>query len=559
MTQAPKSDNLTRRARPSQRRWYVTTAIPYVNARPHIGFALEAILTDSLARYHRLRGEDVRFLTGTDDNSLKNVRAAEREGLPTSEFIARNAKNFEALGNQLNLSFDDFIRTSTDPRHIEGVTKLWEAIDANGDIYTRPYRGLYCVGCEQFYTEDELIDGLCPEHLTRPEVIEEENYFFRLSRYADQLTRLIESDQLRVLPRTRKNEVLSFIRGGLQDFSISRSQARARGWGIPVPGDPNQVMYVWFDALGNYVTALDYAHEGPLYQRYWVQNPQRVHVIGKGIIRFHAVYWPAMLLAAGVPLPTTIFVHGYVTVSSEKMSKSLGNVVDPVELAGQYGTDALRYYLLREIPATEDGDFTLERFIRSTNADLGDRLGNLLNRTVSMVGRYFDGQVPAPHASSDADTSLIESALRLPERIDAAMERYAPHEALGIIWELVDAANKYVEDGAPWSLAKQRSAGGETGSAAGERLETVLYNLVEALRLVAYFAEPFIPGIATGIATQLGVSVETNSKRRSRRQHVQESSWGRYLPGTQVVPGEVLFHKHELPEISGAETPANAH
>ncbi|MGO8948410.1 MAG: class I tRNA ligase family protein [Ktedonobacterales bacterium] len=558
MTNPSKTtDHNVNRARSNTRRWYVTTAIPYVNARPHIGFALEAVLTDSLARYHRLRGDDVRFLTGTDDNSLKNVRAAEREGVPTSEFIARNAQHFEALGEQLDLSFDDFIRTSTDPRHIEGVTKLWQAVDANGDIYSRPYRGLYCVGCEQFYTEDELIDGLCPEHLTRPEVVEEENYFFRLSRYGDQLIDLIESDQLRVLPRTRKNEVLSFIRGGLQDFSVSRSQLRARGWGIPVPGDPEQVMYVWFDALGNYVTALDYAHDGPLYQRYWVQNPQRVHVIGKGIIRFHAVYWPAMLLSAGVPLPTTIFVHGYVTVSSEKMSKSLGNVVDPVELAERYGTDALRYYLLREIPSTEDGDFTLERFIRSTNADLGDRLGNLLNRTVSMIGRYYDGRVPAPHAVDDADSLLIESARGLLERIDAAMERYAPHEALGILWELVDAANKYVEDSAPWSLAKHRSSGGSAGAAAGERLETVLYNLAEALRLVAYFSQPFIPGIAAGIETQLGVSPDSHTRRSSKRSHIEAGTWGRYPPGTQVAPGEVLFRKHELPEASDADIPAN--
>jgi methionyl-tRNA synthetase len=529
-------------------RWYVTTAIPYVNAKPHIGFALEAVLTDSLARYHRLRGEDVRFLTGTDDNSLKNVRAAEREGIPTSELIARNARDFEALHEELNLSFDDFIRTSVDRRHLEGVTKLWKAVEANGDIYTRAYRGLYCVGCEQFYTEDELIDGLCPEHLTRPEEVEEENYFFRLSRYADQLTRLIESNELQILPQTRRNEVLSFIRGGLQDFSISRSQLRARGWGIPVPGNPEQVMYVWFDALGNYITALDYGNDGPLYQHYWVENPQRVHVIGKGIIRFHAVYWPAMLLSAGVPLPTTIFVHGYVLVGSEKMSKSIGNVVDPVLLAEEYGTDALRYFLLREIPAADDGDFTLERFIRATNADLGDRLGNLLNRTVSMVDRYCEGKVPAPHTVSDPDTQLIETARNLPRRIHAAMERYAPNEALGFIWELVDAANKYVEDSTPWTLAKRRKAGGDDGAAAGERLNTVLYNLVEALRLIAHFCQPFIPGTAEGIARQLGISLAASPIGASSESGRAPESWGEYQPGTRLVPGEVLFRKHELPE-----------
>ncbi|HEX3269719.1 MAG TPA: class I tRNA ligase family protein, partial [Ktedonobacterales bacterium] len=426
-------------------RWYVTTAIPYVNARPHIGFAFEAILTDALARYHRQRGEDVRFLTGTDENSLKNAQAAEKEGIPTAELVERNAEFFHALRESLNLSFDDFIRTSVEARHLEGVAKLWEACDRNGDIYSRPYKGLYCVGCEQFYTEDELIDGLCPEHLTRPELVEEKNYFFRLSRYADQLRELIESDQLKIVPQTRKNEVLSFIRSGLQDFSVSRSRARARDWGIPVPGDPEQVMYVWFDALGNYITALDYAHESELYQHYWVENPNRVHVIGKGIVRFHAVYWPAMLLSAGVPLPTTIFVHSYITLGGGKVSKSLGNVIDPVELAETYGTDALRYYLLREISPFEDGDFTLERFIRSYNADLADQLGNLLNRVVSMVGRYYDGVVPTPGDRAEEDERLISVAQALPERIHTAISRYDPQAALAAIWELVGAANSYVE------------------------------------------------------------------------------------------------------------------
>src|SRR5262249_8272734 len=266
----------------------------------------------------------------------------------------------------------------------------------------------------------------CPEHRTAPEVVEEENYFFRLSRYAGQLRDLIETDQLRIVPQTRKNEVLSFLRGGLTDFSISRSRARAHGWGIPVPGAPEQVIYVWFDALGTYITALGYADDAPLYQRYWIDNPQRIHVIGKGIIRFHAVYWPAILLSAGVPLPTTIFVHGYVTVGGQKISKSLGNVIDPVALTEQYGTDTVRYYLLREIPASDDGDFPLGRRIRTHNSDLADQLGNLLNRTVSMIGRYFEGVVPAPAAAEVVDRRLIVAAARLQERVDAAMARFAP-------------------------------------------------------------------------------------------------------------------------------------
>jgi methionyl-tRNA synthetase len=525
-----------------RRPWYVTTAIPYVNARPHIGFALEIVLTDALARYHRLRGDDVWFLTGTDENSLKNVQAAEREGIPTRELVDRNAAQFEGLRGPLDLSFDDFIRTSNDPRHLDGVRKLWEACDRAGDIYKRTYRGLYCVGCEQFYTEDELIDGLCPEHLTRPEVVEEENYFFRLSRYQDQLLALIESDQLRIVPQTRKNEVVSFIRMGLADFSISRSRARAHGWGIPVPGDPGQVMYVWFDALGNYITALGYADEAPLYKRYWAYNPNRVHVIGKGIIRFHAVYWPAMLLSAGVPLPTTIFVHGYVTVSGGKISKSLGNVIDPVALVEQYGTDAVRYYLLREIPSTEDGDFTLERFVRAHNNDLADQLGNLLNRVVSMVGRYYKGEVPAPGDLDEVDRRLLDTAQGLRARVDAAMERFAPHEALAAIWELVGAANKYVGEVEPWTLAKRRKADGEEGAAAEARLATALYNLVEALRLIAYYCAPFIPGTAEGIARQLGIALETGGDWE------RVSGWGRYPAGTSVQPGGILFPKLELPE-----------
>lgn len=527
-------------------RWYITTAIPYVNAKPHIGFALEIVLTDAVARYHRLIGDDVRFLTGTDENSLKNVQAAEREGIPTQALVDRNAEQFSGLRGPLNLSFDDFIRTSTEPRHIEGVRKLWEASDQAGDIYRRTYHGLYCVGCEQFYTEDELIDGLCPEHLTRPEEVAEENYFFRLSRYGEQLRELIESDRLRIVPQTRKNEVLSFIRMGLADFSISRSRARSHGWGIPVPGNPDQVMYVWFDALSNYITALGYAEDAPLYERYWVHNPSRVHVIGKGIIRFHAVYWPAMLLSAGVPLPTTIFVHGYVTVGGEKISKSLGNVIDPVEIADRYGTDALRYYLLREIPATEDGDFTLERFIRAYNGDLADQLGNLLNRVISMIGRYYGGVAPAPGGLEVADRRLVGIAEGLRERVDAAVARFAPHEALAAIWELVGAANKYVVEIEPWTLAKRRKAGGEDGAAAEIRLATSLYNLAEALRLVAHYCAPFIPATAEGIARQLGIALDRSGDWSS------VSSWGQYPAGTTVQPGSVLFPKLELP----AETPA---
>ncbi|MBN1220035.1 MAG: methionine--tRNA ligase [Anaerolineae bacterium] len=518
--------------------YFITTAIPFVNAQPHIGHALEFVLTDALARYHRLKGENVRFLTGTDENSLKNVQAAEGEGIPTQVLVDRNAAHFYDLGATLNLSFDDFIRTSVERRHLDGVVKLWQACDQAGDIYRRAYRGLYCVGCEQFYTDDELTAGLCPEHLTPPELVEEENYFFRLSRYADQLLALIESNQLRIVPDTRKNEVISFIRAGLHDFSISRSRARAHNWGIPVPGDPDQVMYVWFDALGNYITALDYATNGSLYGYYWQNNPQRVHVIGKGITRFHAVYWPAMLLSAGVPLPTTIFIHGYITVDGQKVSKSLGNAVDPVELAQAYGADALRYYLLREIKATEDGDFSRERFVRVYNADLADQLGNLLSRVGGMIARYYNGIVPAPGPAESIDQTLLDTAQSLPERVNTAMAQFAPHEALAAIWDLIGAANKYIVEVQPWVLAKQR----QQDPAAETRLATILYNLAETLRLAADYCQPFLPATAGSIAQQLGITLDPN------RDWAEVSSWGRYPAGTVVQPGGVLFPKLVSPE-----------
>lgn len=524
--------------------YYITTAIPYVNAKPHIGFALELVLTDALARYHRLKGEDVWFLTGTDENSLKNVQAAGREDISTQALVNRNAAYFYALRDSLNLSFDDFIRTSVDPRHTAGVQKLWQACAQNGDIYKKAYRGLYCVGCEQFYEESELVAGLCPEHRTRPEVVEEENYFFRLSRYAGRLYELIESDQLRIVPQTRKNEVLSFIRAGLLDFSISRSWARAHGWGIPVPGDPEQVIYVWFDALGNYITALNYAQESGLYQRYWAHNPQRIHVIGKGITRFHAIYWPAMLLSAGAPLPVTIFIHGYITLGGEKISKSLGNAVDPIDLAEQYSIDALRYYLLREIKATEDGDFTLERFVRTYNADLANQLGNLLSRWVGMVNRYYDGVVPAPGAPLDVDRHLIHTAgSLLRERVDAAMSQFAPHEALAAIWDLIGAANKYIVEVQPWTLARQR----REQAAAEARLATTLYNLAETLRLVAHYCAPFLPATAEAIVGQLGLAFDPNSD------WAKVSSWGGYPAGTVIRPGDALFPKFEM-GANSAET-----
>ncbi len=511
--------------------WYITTAIPYVNARPHIGFALEIVLTDALARYHRLKGYEVRFLTGSDDNSLKNVQAAQEKGISTRELVERNAKLYEALRGPLNLSFDDFIRTSVDARHLEGAQKLWKACSRSGDVYRKPYGGLYCVGCEQFYAEKELSDGLCPEHGTRPEWIEEENYFFRLSKYQDQLELLIRSGELRILPETRKNEVLSFIRAGLEDFSVSRSYARSRGWGVPVPDDPGQVMYVWFDALGNYITALDWASEDPLYRRFWLNNPNRIHVIGKGIIRFHAVYWPAMLLSAGIPLPSTIFVHGYLTVEGKKMSKSLGNTIDPVQWAERFGTDSLRYFLLRRIRATDDADFSLKPFLLAYNADLADQLGNLVSRVAGMLERYFGGEVPSPGEEREPG-SLRSLAESLPQVIDEAIQRFAPWDALAALWDLIAEANRYVVQRQPWELDKRRGASPE----AGAELATTLYNLAETLRLIAHHLAPFLPETAAAIAARLSLGLEIGGWEKALR-------WGLLPPGTKVRAGAPLFPK----------------
>jgi methionyl-tRNA synthetase len=515
-------------------RYYITTAIAYVNAQPHIGHALEFTQADCFARYHRLREEDTYFLTGTDENALKNVQAAEAEGISVRQLVDRNSERFRELRGDLDLSYDQFIRTAADPRHAPGCQKLWEACDRNGDIYKKHYRGLYCVRCEKFLDEDELENGLCPIHLVPPEPVEEENYFFRLSRYQDQLYDLISTDRYRIIPETRKNEILSFISRGLQDFSISRSQERARGWGVQVPGDPSQVMYVWFDALSNYITALDYADDGELYERYWVQNPHRVHCVGKDIIRFHAIYWPAMLLSAGVPLPEALFVHGFINIGGAKISKSLGNVVDPVQLVRDYGTEAVRYYLLRAVNPTADSDFTLENFEERYNADLANDLGNLLNRTVSMIGRYRDGVIPAPADETDLSSSVCEVAERATAGVSAALDRYDPKSGLDAVWELVTRTNRYVEESAPWTLAKAARNGDES---ANGRLDTALATLAESLRIISALLEPFLPATSARILAQLG------GERRGTWQ--ERFTWSASLSGARTAKAEPIFPRLE--------------
>lgn len=477
-------------------KWTITTAIPYVNAKPHIGFALEMIQGDVLARFRRSQGYDVRFQAGTDENSLKNVLAAETAGVPVQELVDDNAAAFLELNQTLDLSVDDYIRTSCDPRHRPGVEKLWRACDASGDLYKRHYEGLYCAGCEQFYKTEDLDQGQCREHRTTPDRISETNYFFRLSRYRDQLYDLVRSDTIEIVPSVRKNEVLRWIESGLEDFSVSRPSHRARGWGLSVPDDPDQVIYVWFDALANYITAPGYGGNDCGYRDHWQDASAREHVIGKGITRFHALFWPAMLLSAGLPLPTRIFVHGYVTVDGQKISKSWGTAIDPVQFAETFGSDALRYFLLRHIRTAEDGDFSRERLAQCYESELAGQLGNLAHRTAAMFSRYRIDRDTRSIDRECGDKVLIDSAKALETKVRDLIEAYAFHEALAEIWGTIALANKSITDAAPWKLAKIVEAAGrsEDGITARRRLVASLTGVDFALTCIGKALSPFLPG-----------------------------------------------------------------
>jgi len=478
------------------KRFYISTAIPYVNGDPHIGHGFEYIFTDAVARYYRnaLDTDHVFFLTGSDENSLKNVRAAEDAGEEVESFVVRHAQEFRGLKEVLNLTFDEFIRTRED-RHMRGAQKLWSACKSE-DIYKKLYRGLYCVGCETFYTEKEVPDAVCPEHKKPLEVVEEENYFFKLSNYQTHIEQLIETDTIRIVPQSRKNEVLSFIRQGLEDFSISRSQERAKHWGVTVPGDESQVMYVWFDALSNYITGLGYADGTQLYKKFWLENDCRAHVIGKGILRFHAVYWPAMLLSAGIPLPHEIFVHGYITVEGEKMSKSLGNVIHPKTLVEEYGVDAVRYFFLREIPSYGDGDYSKQR-MEDRYAELANQLGNLIGRVSTMAVKNFDGKLD--------DTKPDWTSLN--QTLETHMRDYDLRSYIDEIFNIVAEANDLIDKKAPFKLVKTDPV----------LAKEILSQLADKIRFVARALLPIIPQGASEILRRYGTIIQTGEPLFPRR------------------------------------------
>jgi methionyl-tRNA synthetase len=498
-------------------KFYLTTAIIYVNALPHVGHALEMIGSDALARYKRLTGYDVYFLTGTDENSLNAERRARELGLPPQQYVDQMAETIQSVWRKLNISNDGFVRT-TEERHAKTCQDIFRRVQERGDIYKGTYEGWYCTSCEAFRAEEELVDGCCTFHPGRKvEWLHEENYFFRLSRYQDALLQHIAAHPEFIEPEMRRNEIVNFIKSGLQDFSVSRSSMR---WGIPVPGDPSQVIYVWFDALINYVTGVGYADDQEQFARYW---PCDLHIVGKDITRFHAIYWPAMLLSAGLPLPKRVFGHGFVYQKGERMSKSRGNVVEPGAIADEFGPDPLRYYLLREVPFDRDGDFAWPTFVQRYNADLGNDLGNLLNRTVSMLNRYFGGVVPEPEradwAASPTDKELVELAGQTVVALEKHFNALDFDEALAATWQFISRANKYVEENAPWTLQKTDR----------RRLGTVLYNLAEAIRLAAHFVWPVMPGTAERLAEQLNAPLELHGRWS------ETSAWGRLAVGTKVT------------------------
>jgi methionyl-tRNA synthetase len=499
-------------------RYFISTAIPYVNDVPHIGHAYEAVNTDAVARWHRLLGDDVFFLTGTDEHGLKVQRSAEAAGLTPQEQVDRTSERFRETAKLLDISNDDFFRT-TEPRHHVATQLLLQKIYDNGDIELRRYEGLYCVRCEAYYTDDELVDGNCPVHELPVEFFSEDNYFFKLSKYAQPLLDWFERTDA-VLPAHRRNEALGLIRSGLHDVSITRTSI---DWGVRVPWDEGHVFYVWYDALVNYITAIGYGTDDERFRSFWGNSN---HVIGKDIVRFHCVYWPAMLLAAGLEPPTHVWIHGFLLIGGKKMSKTAFNQVAPADLVDDFGVDPVRYHLLREVPFGADGDFSYEGLTDRYNSDLANNLGNLLSRVATVVGSKCDGVGPAP----SADSPLAAVAAEVYETTAAAWERVAPSEALEATWRLIRETNAYLEANEPWKA--------EAGS---PEVARVLGDALESLRIVAILATPAIPTVTAEIWRRLGLSGTPEDQRLP-----DAAAWGGYPGGLAVEKAPPLFPRRSV-------------
>ena len=483
--------------------FYITTPIYYPSGNLHSGHAYTTVAADAIARYKRLRGYEVMFLTGTDEHGQKIQRKAEEKGVEPIKYVDEIVSGIQKLWSQLDISHDDFIRT-TEKRHKEIVEKIFDQLYQQGDIYLDQYEGWYCTPCESFFTERQLDDGKCPDCGRPVEKVKEESYFFKMSKYADRLVEFYEENPEFIQPESRKNEMLNnFIKPGLEDLAVSRTTF---DWGVRVPGDPKHVIYVWIDALSNYITTLGYGTDhDERFQKFW---PADVHLVGKEIVRFHTIYWPIMLMALDLPLPKKVFAHGWLLMKDGKMSKSKGNVVDPVDLIDRYGLDALRYYLLREVPFGSDGVFTPEAFVERTNYDLANDLGNLLNRTVAMINKYFNGEIQTIQLNeTEYDRELMNVASTTREQVEEALENMQFSVALSTLWQFISRTNKYIDENEPWVLAKD--------DAKKERLGNVMAHLVESLRQIAIMLQPFLTSTPQKIFSQLGLEKEEQQKWES--------------------------------------------